>query len=97
MLYRPPDTPDAPFLNDAPLLDSMGVGYFGRRAAKHVWESLERSQIGHPSVCSTRSDRVLIKLDASIGERNICSPSTRRKCIFDGHLLALLLLFILVQ
>ena len=49
----------------------MGVDHYGRRAEKHAWESVEHSQIGHPSGCSSRSDCVLIKLDASIGERNI--------------------------
>ena len=47
----------------------MGVGRFGRRAEKHAWESVERSQIEHPSGYSSRSDRVLIKLDASIAEK----------------------------
>ena len=79
MRYRPPDTPDAPFLDDGPFLDYMRVDHFGRRAEKHAWESVERSQIGHPSGCSSRSDRVLVKLDASIGERNIYFRSTRRK------------------
>ena len=64
----------------------MGVGHFGRRAKKHAWESAARSQMGHPSGCSLRSDRVLIKFDASIGERNIYFRSTRRKCMFDGNI-----------
>ena len=68
----------------------MGVGHFGRTAEKHAWESVERSQIGHPSGCSSQYDCVLIKLDASIGKRNIYFCPTRRKCMFDGHVLALL-------
>ena len=68
----------------------MRAGHFGRRAKKHAWESVARSQIGHPSGCSSRSDRVLIKFDASIGEREIYSRPMRPKCMLDGHIIELL-------
>ena len=45
-LYRPPDTPDVPFLDDGPLLDYMRADHFGRRAGKHAWESVERYKLG---------------------------------------------------
>ena len=78
-LYRPPGTAEAPFLDDGPLLDSMGVGHFGRKAEKYVWESVERSQNGGIySLLFFLSD----KNRWSIGEKNIYFRSMRQKSTY---------------
>ena len=79
-----------PSARNGPLSYNQGVGHHREMERRVIWGAVERSQIGHHSGSSSRSDRVLLKLEVSIAERNIYFRSTRRECMFDGHMLALL-------